>query len=296
MASGVHTARAEPNAYCQRVDLDHATALRRTVLGVSVLDAIDVFPGDDGVRLPLPHRDLTLTWHEIGAAVGEADPDGETARSRLRIWIRLRGALDAVVDPASVARVVGLPPGHPLHPGPSWVKHRVPGEALDLGIGILGMLSDPDEVVVVPPAVLAAAGVDTSEWWPDLARELERTGRLAAERLLRDGSAPLRPFGDFDVMTLLGSSAFRAALCEADPVGWRTAAVPMRTRGWLDLGRIDPAFAAAAALATSPDERGFERAVLVTPEEIVMTGSVGRSAWHALQDPPAKVDPWLRGN
>jgi hypothetical protein len=128
-----------------------------------------------------------------------------------------------------------------------------------------------------------------------LARELERTGRLAAERLLRDGSAPLRPFGDLDVLTLLGSTAFRAALCEADPVGWRTAAVPMRTRGWLDLGRIDPAFAAAAALATEPDERGFDRAVLVTPEEIVMTGSVGRSARHALEDPPAQINPWLRG-
>jgi hypothetical protein len=175
------------------------------------------------------------------------------------------------------------------------VHHRVAGDALDLGLGVLGLLGDPDQVVVVPPALFGAAGVDTSEWWPAQVRELERVGRLAAERFLQDGSAPLRPFGDYDVLTLLGSTAFRSVLCESDPVGWRTAAVPMRTRGWLDLGRIDPAFAAAAALATSPDERGFDRAVLVTPEEIVMVGSIGRSAMHALQDPPARIDPWLRG-
>jgi hypothetical protein len=275
--------------------MSEPTALRRTVLAVSVLDGIDCYPGSDGVRVPAPATDLQLSWHEIATAVGDADPDGETARGRLRIWIRLRSGLAEVLDPASAARVMGLPPKHPLHPGRTWVRQSVAGDALDLGIGILGLLGDPDQVVVAPPALLAVAGVDTSTWWPHLTHELERVGRLAAERFLNDESLPLRPFGDYDVLGLLGSTAFRSALCEADPVGWRTAAVPMRTRGWLDLGRIDPAFAAAAALATEPDERGFERAVLVTPDEIVMTGSIGRSAWHALQDPPARVDPWLRG-
>jgi hypothetical protein len=160
---------------------------------------------------------------------------------------------------------------------------------------MLGLLDDPDEVVVVPPSVLAASDIDTTSWWPGAARLLEQTGRGAAQRVLRDPSAPLRPFGDLDVVTLMASSAYRATLCAEDPVGWRTAAVPMRTRGWLDLGRIDPAFAAAAALATEPAERGFARAVLITPEEVVMVGSVGRSALHALQDPPARIDPWMRG-
>jgi hypothetical protein len=271
------------------------TALRRTVLAVSVLDGIDVEPGDSGVRVPIPSTDLMLTWHEIAVAVGDADPDSDTARARLRVWVRLRAGLADVREPAAAARVVGLPPRHPLHPGQSWVRARVAGEALDLGIGILGLLGDPDQVVVAPPALLALAGVDASSWWPGLVRELEHVGRLAADRFLRDESLPLRPFGDFDVLSLLGSTQFRTGLCDADPVGWRTAAVPMRTRGWLNLGRIDPAFAAAAALATNPDERGFERAVLVTPEEIVMTGSTGRSAMHALQDPPARLNPWLRG-
>jgi hypothetical protein len=267
------------------------TALRRTALAVSVLDGVELYPGDDGVLLPLPAADLVLPWHEVAAAVGEVDADGDTARGRLRTWIRLRSNLAAIADPQAFARVVGLPRQHPLHPGPTWVQASVPGELLDLGIGILGLLGDPDQVVVTPPALLAAAGVDASAWWPELVTELERVGRIAADRFVRDDGLPLRSFGDYDVVSLLGSAAFRRGLCEADPVGWRTAAVPMRTRGWLDLRRIDPAFTAAAALATDPDERGFDRAILVTPEEVVMTGSVGRSAWHALQDPPARTHP-----
>ena len=176
------------------------------------------------------------------------------------------------------------------------MRHRVHGGALELGLGILGALDDPDEVVVIAPGLLAAAGVDSRASWPERARDLERTGRLAADRFTRDPQGPLRPFGDFDVVTLLGSSAFRARLCADDPVGWRSAAVPMRQRGWLDLGRIDPAFAAAAALATDPAERGFNRAILVTPEEVVLTPVGGQAAAHALQDPPASVDPWLRND
>jgi len=302
VASAGLRATSTGTVYRRTVDTPHpgplppsSTALRRTVLAVSVLDSVDLFPHDDCVTLVGNHPDLELSWAEISGALAGSDPDSDTARTRLRTWVRLRAGLARLGDPTLYARPVGLPPGHPLHPGPQWVQTRVPGEALDLGLGVLGLLDDPDEVVVVPPSLLRAAGVDISEWWPRQALELERTGRLAAERLLRDGAAPLRPFGDLDVLTLLGSTAYRRALCEADPVGWRTAAVPMRTRGWLDLGRIDPAFAAAAALATEPDERGFDRAVFVTPEEIVMVSSLGRSARHALEDPPAGVDPWLRG-
>ncbi len=275
--------------------LVQTVALRRTMLAVSVLDNVDFVPGEFTVTLQGDHADLALTWDEIALALGDSDPDSAIARRRLRMWVKLRVGLSRLADPEALARPVGLPTEHPLHPGRAWVRASVPGEALDLGLGLLGLLGDPDQVVVAPPALLLAAGIDADPWWPAQARELERTGRLAAERLLRDENSPLRPFGDLDVLTLLCSTAFRAALCEADPVGWRTAAVPMRTRGWLDLGRIDPAFAAAAALATDADERGFDRAVLVTPEEVVMVGVGGRSARLALQDPPASIDPWLRG-
>jgi hypothetical protein len=274
---------------------DERTALRQCVLAVSVLDGLDLLPTDRDVRLAGNHRTLHLGWDEVARAVGDATGDLERGRRRLRTWLRLRGALSRLVEPRALARPVGLPTDHPLHPGQRWVRHRVPGEALDVGLGMIGLLDDPDAVVVVPPAVLDAAGIDTGDWWPDAARLLEQTGRGAAQRALREPAAPLRPFGDLDVVTLMASSAYRTTLCAEDPVGWRTAAVPMRTRGWLDLGRIDPAFAAAAALATEPHERGFARAVLITAEEVVMVGSVGRSALHALQDPPARIDPWMRG-
>jgi hypothetical protein len=258
-----------------------------------VIDSVDAFPTDTGVELR-EGSTLLLPWSEIDQAVGPLDPDTARARTRLRTWFKLRARLAVLGDVERRARAVGLPVGHALHPGPTWPRVSVPGGAVDLGLGVVGLLDDPDTVVVVPTALMTAAGLDTGPWWPALVHTLEQTGRLAAERFRLDDSAPLRPFGDFDVITLLASSAFRADVCRTDPLGWRTAAVPMRQRGWLDLSRIDPAFAAAAALATEPDERGFTRAVLVTPEEVVLTSAGGQAAEHALMDPPATVDPWLR--
>jgi hypothetical protein len=65
----------------------------------------------------------------------------------------------------------------------------------------------------------------------------------------------------------------------------RAAAVPMRRRGWLDLTRIDPAFTAAAASATTPEERGFARPVLLTVDEVALAPEGGRPAEIVLRDP-----------
>ncbi|HVQ88091.1 MAG TPA: hypothetical protein VMT88_07910 [Actinomycetes bacterium] len=276
-------------------DASRVVALRRCVLAVSVIDGFDLLPGDAFITFECGQT-VALGWDEVDLAVGDIDPDTPLGRSRLGNWLKFRAALTVIDQPARRLRVVGLPRGHVLHPGPAWVRHAVGGAALDLGLGMLGLFEDPDEVIVLPPALVTAAGMDALGEWADLVYSLEQTGRLAAERLASDPGGPLRPFGDFDVVTLLGSTAFRAELCESDPVGWRSAAVPMRQRGWLDLGRIDPAFAAAAALATEPTERGFDRALLVTPEEIVLVPSGGQAAAHALQDPPASLDPWERGS
>jgi hypothetical protein len=268
------------------------TALRRCVLAVSVLDGVDAFPDDDGVLLPgLP--DLVVRWDEIALAVAGADPDGETARRRTSAWLRLRRRLADLPDPVAASRPVGLPVGHRLHPGSTWVRQRVMGGVLELGTGFAGLLDDPDEVVVVAGEVLSAAGLDDAGWWPRSLSYLEQMGRLAAERHDRDPQGALRPMGDCDVVTLLASVSFREALCRHDPYGLRTAAVPMRRRGWVDLGRIDPAFAVAAAAATPADERGFTRPLLISREEVVLARS-GRPAEIELRDPTPAVRPWER--
>ena len=171
------------------------------------------------------------------------------------------------------------------------MRHRVLGDTLDLGIGFVGVGSNPDEVVVVPQGALDAAGVDPAPWWPVVRDYLERMGALAAERL--GDMAVLRPIGDCDVVTLLGSRRLREYLCAQDGTGLRAAAVPMRRRGWLDLSRIDPAFTAAAAAATAPDERGFSRPVLLTLDEVSLALDGGRPAEIVLRD-TAVDSPHLR--
>jgi hypothetical protein len=191
------------------------------------------------------------------------------------------------------ARPVGLPVHDPMHPGLDWVCQRVLGDVLDLGVGFVGVGDDPDAVVVVPQGCLDEARVDPRPWWPVVVDYLERMGAVAVERLAATGGATLRPIGDCDVVTLLGSRVLRSALCTVDGTGLRAAAVPMRTRGWLDLSRIDPAFTIAAAAATADHERGFPRPLLLTADEVTLAPTGGRPAEIVLRD-SAAATPDLR--
>ena len=266
--------------------------LRRLALAVSVLDDVDIVPLEDGVLLTgdVP---VEVTWLELRRALAGADPSDDLGRFRVRAWLRGRRiAAEVHVDHLRTqARPVGLPIDHPLHPGLDWVRQRVLGDALDLGFGFVGVGADPDEVVVVPQGALDAAGVDPSPWWPVARDYLERMGTVAAQRLATN--PVLRPIGDCDVVTLLGSRTLREALCSHDGTGMRAAAVPMLRRGWLDLTRIDPAFTAAAAAATAPHERGFSRPVLLTADEVALAPEGGRPADIVLRDPAAE-SPHLR--
>ena len=136
-----------------------------------------------------------------------------------------------------------------------------------------------------------AVGIDPMPWWPVALDYLERMGALAAKRLA--ANPVLRPIGDCDVATLLGSRSLREALCAADGTGMRAAAVPMLRRGWLDLSRIDPAFTAAAAAATTPEERGFTRPLLLTADEVALAPDGGRPAEIVLRDDAVET-PHLR--
>lgn len=257
--------------------------LRRLALAVSVLDDVDIVPLDDGVLLT-GDSPVEVSWLELRRALAGADPEDGLGRIRVRAWLRGRliAATVHVDHLREQARPVGLPVDHPLHPGLDWVRRRVLGGALDLGFGFAAVGSDPDAVVVIPQGALDAAGIDPMPWWPVALDYLERMGALAAERLA--ANPVLRPIGDCDVATLLGSRTLREALCAADGTGMRAAAVPMLRRGWLDLSRIDPAFTTAAAAATTPEERGFSRPLLLTADEVALAPEGGRPAEIVLRD------------
>ena len=266
-------------------------ALRRCVLAVSVLQDLDLLPGDDGVTTG---SGRVLPWQTLSQALGGLDPDSAAARPVLARWLRELQWIGwrSPQDLAARARPVGLPRGHALHPGPEWVCVQVHGATLDLGVGLVGVGTDPDEVLVPRAGLLTAAGHDPSEWWPACSTYLEDMGMLAAARHDLHPSRPIHPMGDCDVVTLLGARSFRENLAGVDAARMCAAAVPTRRRGWLDLSRTDPAFALAAASLADAEERGFDRPLLVTADEVVMARPGGDPVLQALRD-AAAPDPLL---
>jgi len=271
------------------------TALRRCALAASVVENIDIRPSSGGIVLPgIP--DVEVCDADLRKAIAGANPDGDLARRRLARWLRIRRAVAerSLEELAETLRPVGLPIGHELHEGPEWVRQQVLGGCLDLGAGFVGLdESDRDRVVVAPQSVLDATGVDPGPWWRGATEYLENMGALATARWRRIPSAPLRPMGDCDVVTLLASEVFRGALC-ADAGGMRAVAAPVRHRGWLDLSRIDPAFAPAAAAIAGDEERGFARPVLLTVDEVVIAAPGGKPAEIVLRDAASNEQRWLR--
>jgi hypothetical protein len=276
------------------VRLPTPLALRRGVLAVSVLHDVDVEPARLGVRLPGDPQ-VWVSWTEVRRALAGHDPEAEAGRTRLASWLLARRwAADVGRENLRQAlRPVGLPVDHLLHPGLGWVCARVMGDVLDLGLGAVGLdPADPDRVVLVHTDVLDAAGIDVEQAWADAERELERLGALAAERLRLDRKGVLRPLGDADVLTLLGSRALRSSLARASG-GMAAVVAPMRRRGWTRISLVDPAFGPAAAAATDPAERGFPRPLLLTDDEVTLVPEGGRPQEIALRDPAADA-PWQR--
>ena len=268
--------------------------LRRGVLAVSVLNDLDIEPAKLGVTLT-GTPSVWVSWGECRRALAGADPEQPAGRARLTAWLLARrwAADTSRSDLLTSLRPVGLPVEHALHPGLDWVCERVMGGALDLGLGAVELdPEEPDRVVLLPPAALAAAGIEPDVVWPSARRRLEELGALAAERALRDPKGVLKPMGDCDVVTLLGARSLRTALAQ-DGGGLGAAAVPMRRRGWIKLSLIDPAFAPAAAAASSAADRGFVRPLLMTPDELTIVPEGGRPTEIVLRD-PVGVDAWSR--
>lgn len=270
-------------------DLD----MRRCTLAVSVLHDLDLEPARLGVTLP-GSPSTWVSWGECRRALAATSPESEAGRHRLADHLRARRwCADAGPALADQLRPVGLPIDHALHPGADWVRERVLGGALELGLGAVGLDPDaPDRVVLVPTPALLALGLSPEFEWVAARSELKRLGTLAVERLLRDPRGLLRPYGDCDAVTLLGARSLRSALA-AVAGGMAAAVVPMRTRGWTRLASIDPAFGPAAAAATDPAERGFSRPLLLTADELAVVPEGGRPATIVLLD-PVKAGSWDR--
>ncbi|MGN6473778.1 MAG: hypothetical protein ACTHK4_09050 [Mycobacteriales bacterium] len=265
--------------------------LRRAALAVAVIHDVDLDPAPGGIMLS-GDRPLKIVWAECRRALAGADPESDRGRRQLARWLRWRRWLaDQPLEVlAELARPYGVAVESELHPGMDWVRRRVMGDTLEVGLGFVGLdPKDPETVHPVSQQVLRAAGIDPSPWWPTALVYLERMGEMAAERLARNPDAPLKPMGDCDVATLLASRFLREAIVRPIDGGMRTVAVPTRDRGWLDLNRIDPAFSAAAAQLTTAEERGFDRPLLVTRDEVVLARDEPGVVRSAIEDRLAPV-------
>ena len=275
-----------------------ARALRRAVFAVSVLTDLDVRPANLGITLPGSPA-VWVSWGEVRGALAGHPADSVLGRARLADWlIARRWAADLPAEAlAERVRLLGLPTGHALHPGPAWTRSRVLGGALELGLGAVGLdPAHPDRVVPLPTAALvgqpwAATGFpDRTDPTPGvglLARaqaDLEQWGALAAERTRLDPQGVLRPCWDADVVTLLGSRSLRSALATAAG-GLAAAVVPQRSRGWTRLSVVDAAFGPCAAAATASAERGFPRPLLITADEVALVPAGGRATGLLLRGP-----------
>lgn len=270
-----------------------AVELRRGALAVSVLHDLDIEPAALGVTLT-GDPTVWVSWGEFRRALAGHDPESPSGRERLSRWLLARRwAADlSLEDLRTRLRPIGLPVEHVLHPGLDWVRHRVLGDALDLGLGAVDINpEDPDQVVPLSQPLLDSVGLDATVEWSAAIAYLERMGTVAAERLRLDAKGVLRPIGDCDVVTLLGSSSLRRGIAAAAG-GMGAVVAPMRRRGWTKLALIDPAFGLAAAAATTACDRGFSRPLLVTSEELALAAE-GGTPQLVLRDPATEV-PWLR--
>jgi hypothetical protein len=268
--------------------------LRRGALAVSVLNDVDLEPNRQGVRLT-GARTVFVSWNECRRALAGHDPESDLGRIRLAGWLQARrwAADRSLPELRERLRPVGLPLDHVLHLGLEWVRRRVLGDALDLGLGAVDLdPRDPERVVMLPQPVLDAAGLDGSPCWAESSEYLERMGQIAADSLQRHGKGQLRPIGDCDVVTLLGSQSLRSAIA-ADSNGLGAVVAPMLRRGWSKLSLVDPAFAPVAWTITDAKERGFPRPLLITRDEVVLALDGGAGTDLLLRD-PAPRGAWVR--
>ena len=288
------------------MDMPTPVELRRDVLAVTLLDdgvlgQIDI--DDDGAHARCHTSTIVITWDELAVAadISPSGVSGADIRRRIARWMRLRILLaswattlsyDYANHVISRVRPRALPDDHSLHPGASWLVTRVLGGSTHSGLALRGFnddgLPDSESAGLLPIKLLEFAKLPLEPAVARAQQYVQDMAELAVDRHRHDSSAVLRSLGDADVPTLLTSPLYRHTLLDAQ--GMRSAAVPSRHRGWLDLGMLDPAFAVSAAALTDSDERGYTRPILITADEIAMVKPGGNIIGQSL-DQPAGPQP-----
>jgi hypothetical protein len=243
-------------------------ALRRLALAVAVLYDVDLCPDEAGLLLG-SGEPLHVEWSVIASVIERAENARGSSESvlldALADWLRARLAFVA----GGSLCALGMPARHVTHPGPAWIRERVPGGSLALGFGYRCGPEQP--VIALPLGVLEHAGFSSSQSaqaWSRVRAELEDLGLVAVDRDRRHRAGPLKPVRGTDVITLLGAQSLRRELAAGEGDGMAALIVPLRVRGWRANSITDPAYGPAVAAAMSPQERGFERPILVTAEEL----------------------------
>lgn len=171
--------------------------LRRALLEVCVLDEVDLVPTETGLSLLTPDGPRELSARRAALVVGDRRAGDPELRVRLRSWLRCHAHVSAAHLRTSELRPLALGRGHALHPGGGWVRERVPGGVLDVGLGVVGVPGEAGAAPLWPDVVEAVAAAtpvstaseqeppDTDAAWRASRLHLDAMGLLAARRVER---------------------------------------------------------------------------------------------------------------
>jgi len=251
--------------------MEEYPALWRLVRAACLLDGLAAEPQDEGVRVP-GRPGLLVPWPDVAPLLGDDDPLAAGPRRRLALLLALtalvaRLGADAPAVLAGAARPLALPVGHALHPGPGWAGERVPGDLLDLGTGVVGLLPGQDAPVPLPRPLARAAGLEPDTLWQGMAPLADRLAGRAAERLgaPEPHAGVLLGAGGCDALTLLALGAARRGPGPEVGAPVSPVSAPRRDRVWLGPAAADPEHVRAVWMLTDPAERGLPDPLRVGP-------------------------------
>jgi hypothetical protein len=161
---------------------------------------------------------------------------------------------------------VAWPVDHPWFPGSRWTVQKVMGNVLTFGWGV--RLTDSDALPAPVPTWWWPSGSVTRRGWGPARARLERDAEDAALSWAAAAGRHIRPFRRRDVLTLLGTRAFRDAVVSGQAGRVAAAAAPSRGEAWVMTRMGESEFAVAAAGVEDGARLGLLVPVLVSRDEV----------------------------